>query len=813
MLGVKRLVRDDDDDDDGHSDDGHDDQDQDVQQKQKQQEKNVLHIEKKQKKTDDTTTASTTTSKKVPNGVATETFLKQNNIATVTLKKKTGENISIILDLKDEDETDQHHHLKSLKIGSLLKKPLAELEEELLEKAFKPVKKPTNITRYVSNEQARLWVDKYAPASFHDLISDDKMNKDILFWLKQWDQLVFRRKVPDKSKTGNNNTYGFNNNGNNNPHFIQKNNYTNNYSNNNSSFGNVVVQQPLDDGSNGPAQKVILLTGGPGIGKTTLAKILAKQAGYDIQEINASDDRSGEEFDSLFWGALDTQSVFGSKKPKCLIIDEIDGISGRENGPIEMILKLISNDKRSRKSPSTFKGKENDDNISDNSDDEVEEEKNINTKSTTTTTKKQQKKHYPKINRPIICICNDQFAKSLRKLRQEVLIFNFAKPKQSKLLARLKEICELENLKTDDQTLLMLIEKTNYDIRSCLNHLHLFKTTSQVNILQDKGTIIGQKDIEKGFLDTIKNLFTTGKNLKSASNNKKIQIDQEYFRELDDELQSSTQLDKIIGALYENFPSNMKNDFNIDKSIECLEWLSYSDIIYDEKYQSVAPLAVHSLCNTVAPKVAYPQADYQCFLKKEKTLHTIDSFIGTDANKFSSVTKTNFVKDFVSPFIDIISIPIRLVNPQLYNLKEKAVLNNLIQIMKYFNITYKHDTTTDTLQLNPPIDIITQYYNGKDLIKNNDRIYLSRNQKQIVQTAFAQFKLTVTKKQEEKRKEQEKKKIDEFKVPIALPKIDMFAPNEKSKQEEKTIVNVIRYKYQDGFTTAVKKVTLMKDFI
>ncbi|XP_074301529.1 uncharacterized protein LOC141632928 [Silene latifolia] len=36
-----------------------------------------------------------------------------------------------------------------------------------------------------------LWVNKYAPRSFTELLSDEQTNREVLFWLKHWDSKVF----------------------------------------------------------------------------------------------------------------------------------------------------------------------------------------------------------------------------------------------------------------------------------------------------------------------------------------------------------------------------------------------------------------------------------------------------------------------------------------------------------------------------------------------------------------------------------------------------------------------------------------------
>ncbi|KAJ3109360.1 hypothetical protein HDU96_007248 [Phlyctochytrium bullatum] len=70
--------------------------------------------------------------------------------------------------------------------------------------------------------------------------------------------------------------------------------------------------------------EILLLAGPAGLGKTTLAHVVARHAGYEIVEINASDDRAGEGVIAKIKHALESKSI-KTGKPNLIIIDEIDG--------------------------------------------------------------------------------------------------------------------------------------------------------------------------------------------------------------------------------------------------------------------------------------------------------------------------------------------------------------------------------------------------------------------------------------------------------------------------------------------------------
>lgn len=115
-----------------------------------------------------------------------------------------------------------------------------------------------------------LWVDKYRPRSYLELLSDETVNRQLLHWLKLWDKVVFNRNINKVKRPKL-------------PQIEKKKDVDN----------DDIVEV---DSKGYPLKRIALLSGPPGLGKTTLTHIAARHAGYNVVEINASDERSPESF-------------------------------------------------------------------------------------------------------------------------------------------------------------------------------------------------------------------------------------------------------------------------------------------------------------------------------------------------------------------------------------------------------------------------------------------------------------------------------------------------------------------------------------
>lgn len=246
------------------------------------------------------------------------------------------------------------------------------------------------------------------------------------------------------------------------------------------------------------------------------------------------------------------------------------------------------------------------------------------------------------LTRPIICICNDQFAPALRKLKQVVQVVRVDKPKVLRLSQRLKEICRNEHVTIDPHTLSALMEITDYDIRGSLNTLQFLRSQSPVitpDLLFKSAS--GKKDVGHGIFEIWHDIFSA----KSSSSTKPTPLQslrnshqqkQNHHLQIlgkGDQLKESPPLTpfyrlqtalysqdshKIVEGCFENYPNINFADPMFSKAARTTDWISFYDLINkkikkDQSFQlqpyvNAVPLAVHKLCSASAvPKITFPK--------------------------------------------------------------------------------------------------------------------------------------------------------------------------------------------------------------
>ena len=140
----------------------------------------------------------------------------------------------------------------------------------------------------------------------------------------------------------------------------------------------------------------LLLIGGPGTSKTSIAHAVLREFGYDVMEYNASDIRSSSQLESSLDKIISNYRIEQNACPFGIVMDEIDGMSTGDKGGMSHLIKIITSSKN--------------------------------------------KNH----NIPIICICNnygDKKVSLLRKVCQEVF---FNRPTVSELVRVIENVSACE---------------------------------------------------------------------------------------------------------------------------------------------------------------------------------------------------------------------------------------------------------------------------------------------------------------------------------------------------------------------------------
>ncbi|XP_024115257.1 chromosome transmission fidelity protein 18 homolog isoform X1 [Oryzias melastigma] len=538
---------------------------------------------------------------------------------------------------------------------------------------------------------SRLWVDRFSPRHYTELLSDDFTNRCLLKWLKLWDTVVFGRERKTRTArsdrpTANQNTFKPN-----------QGNQTQNRFKSKIEMTEELLDAELDQYRR-PKFKVALLSGPPGLGKTTLAHVIAKHAGYNVVEINASDDRSAEVFQKRIDTATQMKSVLGAnERPNCLIIDEIDGAPA---AAINILLALLNR-------------------------------KDGHGAETAADAAKKKKKREQILLRPIICICNDLYTPALRPLRQQAFLLTFPQTQPSRLTQRLSEISVRQGLKADTGALMCLCEKTDNDIRSCINTLQFLygRGHKQLDSRTIQSVSVGQKDQNKGLFHLWQEIFQLPRTKRKRMGEGYEELPgsgsgAQRFQHILHLASSSGEYEKVSQGLYDNFLSMRVRDPNLHCVCEALDWLLFSDRLNQEilhgqnfslmKYLPFLSVAFHFLfAHTSVPRIAYPHSHYEAssrLLSSRNALSTM--LLDIPAGIRTRISQLTLTVDVLTLLLDIICPKLRPVNPQLFSSREKEQMRELIGTMLAYNLSYRQDRTPEgqyTYVLEPRVEEVARF--------------------------------------------------------------------------------------------------------
>ena len=160
--------------------------------------------------------------------------------------------------------------------------------------------------------------------------------------------------------------------------------------------------------------KPLLLVGPPGIGKTTIAYLVAKQFGYDMIGLNASDVRSKSRLNEILIPVLGNVSVLGTPM---IFVDEVDGIHGRgDYGGASALVDIL-------KEPTV----------------------------------------------PIVLAANNDDSDKMKSIKKVVKTIQFKKIPPRLLRVYLENILKKQSAKLSPGSLIKVIDKSKGDIRSMIN--------------------------------------------------------------------------------------------------------------------------------------------------------------------------------------------------------------------------------------------------------------------------------------------------------------------------------------------------------
>jgi|SRR5659263_23525 len=201
-----------------------------------------------------------------------------------------------------------------------------------------------------------------------------------------------------------------------------------------------------------PENRAVVLYGRAGIGKTTAAHALAREMGWEVIELNASDQRTKDIIDRVAGSASRMGTLDGTGIKRLIIMDEADNIHGTaDRGGERAIVELIK-----------------------------------------------------KTSHPIILIANELYDMS-PGLRSACKPIQFNSVMSRSMIPVLKRIVETEGIKCGLGVIEKIAENANGDIRSAINDLQAIaqgRTSIQIDDI-----ITGERDSKENIFKFLAKIF------------------------------------------------------------------------------------------------------------------------------------------------------------------------------------------------------------------------------------------------------------------------------------------------------------------
>nr|XP_051697419.1 chromosome transmission fidelity protein 18 homolog [Oryctolagus cuniculus] len=630
-----------------------------------------------------------------------------------------------------KEQVDSERRQRVLQEAQQLPDALHSLQPE--EGAAQPAGAPEEQPAAGQDAQHRLWVDEFTPRCYRELLSDDFTNRCLLKWLKLWDAVVFGhdrplrkprpsvepvragREAPAPGKWKSHEQ---------------------------------VLEAMLEaelDASQRPRQKVALLCGPPGLGKTTLAHVIARHAGYCVVEMNASDDRSPEAFRTRIEAATQMESVLGAGgRPNCLVIDEIDGAP---TAAVSVLLSVLNRKGPQEPGPGPGPGG------------------------------RQRRGEGGLLLRPVICICNDPFAPALRQLKQQALLLHVPPTLPARLVQRLQEICVRQGMRADVGALAALCEKTDNDIRACINTLQfLHGRGRELSVRAVQTTHVGLKDQRRGLFSVWREVFQlpraqrrhVGQDptlpalglLLGEGDAGALPMASQRFHRVLHVATSAGEHEKVVQGLFENFLRLRLRDSSLGTVCAALDWLAFDDLLgraahHSQNFQLLRyppflPVAFHVLlAASHVPHIVFPSSQQEAQSRTTQMRNLIQTLVsGIAPATRSRAAPQALVLDALCLLLDILTPKLRPVSTQLYSAREKQQLSSLVGTMLAYSLTYRQERTPDgqyVYRLEPNVEEVCRFpelparkpltYQAKQLIAREIEVEKMRRAEAVARAA------------------------------------------------------------------------------